>query len=68
VVDGKIATAGAVKRLTRAGMGRCQGRYCGALLVELVARHSGTGIDEFCYFAPRMPFKPVPVATVSAGA
>jgi NADPH-dependent 2,4-dienoyl-CoA reductase/sulfur reductase-like enzyme len=68
VVDGKIATAGAVKRLTRAGMGRCQGRYCGALVVELVARHSGTGIDEFCYFAPRMPFKPVPVATVSAGA
>ena len=32
------------KRLTRAGMGRCQGRYCGALLVELVARHpAGTG-------------------------
>jgi len=68
VVDGKTATAGAVKRLTRAGMGRCQGRYCGALVVELVARHSGTGIDEFCYFAPRMPFKPVPVATVSAAA
>ncbi len=68
LADGKTATAGAVKRLTRAGMGRCQGRYCGALVVELVARHGGIGIDEFSYFAPRMPFKPVPVATVSATA
>ncbi len=68
VAHGGIATAGAIKRLTRAGMGRCQGRYCGALVVELVARHRGTGIDEFAYFAPRMPFKPVSVATVSAAA
>lgn len=66
--DEKVATAGAVKRLTRAGMGRCQGRYCGAVLVELLARRHGTGIDEFSWFAPRMPFKPVPVATVSASA
>jgi len=67
LADGKATTAGAVKRLTRAGMGRCQGRYCGALVVELVARKSGTSIDEFSYFAPRMPFKPVPISTVSSG-
>jgi NADPH-dependent 2,4-dienoyl-CoA reductase/sulfur reductase-like enzyme len=66
LADGETATAGAVKRLTRAGMGRCQGRYCGALVVELVARQKGTSIDEFSYFAPRMPFKPVPISTVSA--
>jgi hypothetical protein len=68
MADGKTATAGAVKRLTRAGMGRCQGRYCGALVVELVARQNGADINEFSYFAPRMPFKPVPVATVSGAA
>ena len=28
----------------------------------------GTGIDEFSYFAPRMPFKPVSIATVSGAA
>jgi D-hydroxyproline dehydrogenase subunit alpha len=68
LIDGKVATAGAVKRLTRVGMGRCQGRYCGALAVELAARQHGASIEEFSYFAPRMPFKPVPVATISAGA
>ena len=65
LTTGKTSNAGALKRLTRAGMGRCQGRYCGAILVEMVARQSGTDIDEYSYFAPRMPFKPVPVATAS---
>jgi NADPH-dependent 2,4-dienoyl-CoA reductase/sulfur reductase-like enzyme len=61
LVDGKTTTAGAVKRLTRAGMGPCQGRYCGAILAELVARHCGTALGEFDFFAPRMPFKPVSI-------
>lgn len=60
-----IASAGAVKRLTRAGMGPCQGRYCGATIVELVARERGQAIDEWSFFAPRLPFKPVPIATVA---
>lgn len=68
LTDGEIATAGAVKRLTRAGMGRCQGRYCGPLIVELVARRLGTSIDECAYFAPRMPFKPVSIADASTAA
>jgi len=59
------ASAGAVKRLCRAGMGRCQGRYCGAIVVDLVARESGIKVDEFSFFAPRIPFRPVPVAAVS---
>ncbi len=65
-LESDMASAGAVKRLTRAGMGRCQGRYCGALIVELVARRTGAPVDEFSFFAPRMPFKPVPLASLSA--
>ena len=65
-VASEIASAGALKRLTRAGMGRCQGRYCGALIVDLVSRRCGTPIDEFSFFAPRMPFKPVPIAILSS--
>jgi hypothetical protein len=64
-IESEIGSAGALKRLTRAGMGRCQGRYCGPLIVDLVARSCGTPIDEFSFFAPRMPFKPVPIAVLS---
>lgn len=59
-------TSGAVKRVTRAGMGRCQGRYCGPLLVELAARWAGRDPDEWSGFAPAPPFKPLPLAVVAA--
>jgi hypothetical protein len=65
-IESDIGSAGALKRLTRAGMGRCQGRYCGPLIVDLVARRCGEPVDEFSFFAPRMPFKPVPVDVISA--
>jgi glycine/D-amino acid oxidase-like deaminating enzyme len=50
-------TPAAVKRWTRAGMGRCQGRYCAAV----VARLCPHDVDEFGFFAPRPPAKPVPI-------
>ena len=41
-LDEGYASVGNVKRRTRAGMGRCQGRYCGPLLNRLVAERCGT--------------------------
>ena len=63
--DGGIATIGALKRVTRAGMGRCQGRYCASVLVELAARRAASPIDEDAWFAPSLPFKPLPVGVVA---
>jgi len=60
-----IATIGALKRVTRAGMGRCQGRYCAGVLAELAARRSAGPIDEDAWFAPSLPFKPLPVGVVA---
>src|SRR5207247_9614560 len=60
------ATSGAVKRLTRAGMGRCQGRYCGPLLVELAARTAAREPDEWSGFAPATPCKPLPAGVIAA--
>lgn len=60
------ASIGAVKRVTRAGMGRCQGRYCGPVLAEIAARRSGRPLDEDAWFAPAPPFKPLPVDLVAA--
>ena len=53
---------GALKRATRAGMGRCQGRYCGPLIARMCAEATGRRPDEFALFAPRFPVKPVPAA------
>lgn len=56
---------GELKRTTRAGMGACQGRYCGSLLSRLMADRLGRAPEEDLRFAPRVPLKPVPVAAIA---
>jgi NADPH-dependent 2,4-dienoyl-CoA reductase/sulfur reductase-like enzyme len=63
-----FVTAGNVKRRTRAGMGRCQGRYCAPLIGKLVSQRCGLPQDEFSGFAPRVPVKPVTIAELAGGA
>jgi len=53
---------GSLKRQTRAGMGRCQGRYCGALLQELIGEAPA---DEMSFFAPRPPARPIPIGQLA---
>jgi pyruvate/2-oxoglutarate dehydrogenase complex dihydrolipoamide dehydrogenase (E3) component len=65
--SGGASAIGAVKRLTRCGMGRCQGRYCGPLLVEELSRRSGQPIGEHDFFAPRGPFKPLRISDLVGG-
>lgn len=31
---------------TRAGMGRCQGAFCGVSVMELIARETGIGMEK----------------------
>jgi glycine/D-amino acid oxidase-like deaminating enzyme len=48
----------ALKKATRAGMGRCQGRFCAATIARMCP-----GVPESEGFAaPRAPLRPVPVA------
>jgi len=54
-----VRSLGALKKATRAGMGRCQGRMCGAV----VARMTGAREEEG-FAAPRAPVKPVPAAAL----
>lgn len=51
------ADLGALKRLTRLGMGRCQGRYCGGPAARLVGQAE--------LFAPQAPGRPAPVAALA---
>ena len=49
----------AVKRATRAGMGRCQGRMCAVTLHGMCG-----GGGEAGHAAPRAPLRPVPIAAL----
>lgn len=64
LADG-VGRIGALKRVTRAGMGGCQGRYCGAILAGIAARRGGTGLSEADFFAPAAPIKPATVSTIA---
>jgi len=57
---------GAVKRDTRIGMGRCQGRYCAPPLAGYIARRLEVDVQDLSFFAPRMPIKPVSMETFTA--
>jgi NADPH-dependent 2,4-dienoyl-CoA reductase/sulfur reductase-like enzyme len=61
-----LAAAGSIKRVTRAGMGKCQGRYCSPVLVELAARISGAEPGPRSGFAPQAPFFPTPMSAVAS--
>lgn len=58
------AHIGTMKRATRAGMGRCQGRYCSPVAVRLMAKATGQSPRETSFFAPRVPVKPVSIRAV----
>jgi len=63
-VDAALPSAGgligALKRDTRLGMGRCQGRYCAPLAASQLA----AGIAD-PLFAPRAPIKPISLAAIA---
>ncbi len=59
-------TLATVKRLTRAGMGRCQGRFCAGTLTKLVEAEGGPPPDVTAFFAPRPPARPVPLGALAA--
>jgi thioredoxin reductase len=65
MADGDPAI-GEVKRRTRCGMGRCQGRYCAPVLAEWLAETQGRPLDDRALFAPRAPVKPIAIADIVA--
>lgn len=57
---------GTLKRATRVGMGRCQGRYCGPIAARMVSNATGKPIEDLSFFAPRVPIKPVAIGAILA--
>jgi NADPH-dependent 2,4-dienoyl-CoA reductase/sulfur reductase-like enzyme len=54
------------KSYGRAGMGPCQGRYCGITVSGIIAARRGVPIDEVGYYRIRPPLKPVTLGELAA--
>ena len=54
------------KAFSRAGMGRCQGRYCGDAAAEIVAAATGRTIEDAGRLRTQAPVKPLAIGTVEA--
>ena len=48
-----------VKRLTRVGMGICQGKTCGRIISELIAISKNKAIADIPVSRLRMPLRPI---------
>jgi NADPH-dependent 2,4-dienoyl-CoA reductase/sulfur reductase-like enzyme len=62
MVSKGATTVNAIRMLTRAGMGRCQGRMCGQSVAELLARETDQSVEAVGQATPRPPVVPIPLA------
>ena len=53
------------KRLTRAGMGLCQGRRCREQLAMLLALDNNAGLETIPLASYRMPLRPLPLSALA---
>jgi len=60
--DFSLAEMNRLKAVTRIGMGRCQGRMCGAAAAELLAAQTRRDISAVGRLRAQAPIKPVPLA------
>lgn len=54
------------KAFGRAGMGPCQGRYCGLSVTQILAKENGRSHDATGYYRIRPPLKPVTLGELAA--
>jgi len=59
------ADADAVKRMTRAGMGLCQGNTCGRLITRILAQQTHQTHADIRPVTQRIPVRPVPASVLA---
>jgi NADPH-dependent 2,4-dienoyl-CoA reductase/sulfur reductase-like enzyme len=60
VRESNILEINRLKALTRVGMGRCQGRMCGAAAAEILAHACGRAVEDVGRLRAQAPLKPIP--------
>lgn len=56
-----------IKRITRAGMGPCQGRTCGPLILREIANITGQSLEELKRTTYRQPSVGVKLSAIAKG-
>ncbi|QTD93482.1 NAD(P)/FAD-dependent oxidoreductase [Burkholderia anthina] len=64
---GEATELNRLKALTRAGMGRCQGRMCGDATALVLAAETGRALADVGRLRAQPPVKPFPVSAALAG-
>lgn len=54
-----------IKRVTRAGMGPCQGKTCGNIIAQELSKIYGIPIEEVLMPSFRAPFEPINIGVVA---
>ncbi len=62
-----MSTLNGIKRVTRAGMGLCQGQTCQRLVTQLLAEELGCSVTEIESTTARAPVRPLPLAAFATG-
>lgn len=67
VVDEGYDTVDDVKRITRAGMGLCQGRSCSRVIARIISQRTGRPLKEVLQTNYRFPVRPEKMKTLEDG-
>ncbi|MBW1930077.1 MAG: (2Fe-2S)-binding protein [Deltaproteobacteria bacterium] len=62
-----IKTLNGIKRVTRAGMGLCQGQTCERLVSQILCEELGVKREEVEPSTARAPVRPVPISVFATG-
>jgi thioredoxin reductase/bacterioferritin-associated ferredoxin len=66
IIDKGTTEMNELKRLTRMGMGRCQGRMCAPTVQEIIARQTKLPAEKIEYLNQRPPTKLVPIDVLAS--
>jgi len=58
-------TVDEVKRMTRAGMGPCQGRTCGGLVARIISDETGIPLSQLEPMSVRFPVRPLRLSAIA---
>jgi NAD(P)H-nitrite reductase large subunit len=67
VIESGFKTIDEIKRVTRAGMGPCQGRTCRLMIAQELSRYYNIPMEEILMPTFRPPVKPVKLGSFVKG-
>ncbi len=65
-IEAGCRTMSEIKRMTRAGMGLCQGRTCGRIIERILSERTGIPPSAIEPWTVRFPVRPVRMSAVAA--